>query len=163
MQHNPNELLKILLDNDFEFVIIGGVAALIHGSSQVTRDLDICIRMTPDEIVKLRECLKSLHPKHRMTPQKLSFINNPADNLSRIKNLYIQTDAGIIDILSEVAAIGEYAAVEKNAITVKLFQKDCKVMSINDLIKSKQALGRDKDLFVVKELKVIQEKQKHSK
>lgn len=42
VQKNLNLLLKALLEADLEFVLIGGYAAVVHGSSQVTRDLDLC-------------------------------------------------------------------------------------------------------------------------
>ena len=73
-----SRLLQRLTDAGFEFVIVGGYAALTHGSSLVTRDLEICARLTPENVEKLRRTLADWHPKHRMTPQRLSFLEHPA-------------------------------------------------------------------------------------
>jgi len=55
-----NNLLHILLENEIDFVLIGGFAGVVHGSTQVTRDLDICAVLSLEGIRKLRECLKNL-------------------------------------------------------------------------------------------------------
>lgn len=151
---NLNDLLKILLENNTEFVAIGGFAAVLHGSSQVTKALDICTSITPEQISKFRETLKDLNPKHRMTPKKLSFLDYP-EELSDIKNLYLQTDLGIVDIIGNVIGIGEYEEVAKNAVTIELFGKKCKVISIKDLISSKEKMDREKDKTTIKEMKAV--------
>src|SRR5690606_31087450 len=117
---NLNELLKKLLESNIDFVIVGGFAGVVHGATQVTQDLDICLLIDEQKISALRQCLKDIHPKHRMLPQKPSFLEIP-DNTSNIKNLYLETDLGVIDIISEVSNIGDFGRVEKNAISVPLF------------------------------------------
>lgn len=67
-QSDLNELLKLLLRDQFDFILIGGFAGVVHGSSQVTRDLDIAMLLTPEQIEKLRTSLKDIHPRHRMNP-----------------------------------------------------------------------------------------------
>ena len=66
---NLKELLKILLENNIDFVLIGGFAAVVHGSTLVTQDLDICTAITNDNVSKLRNALKNLNPRHRMNPK----------------------------------------------------------------------------------------------
>lgn len=151
---NLNNLLKLLLENDVEFVIVGGFAAVVYGSSVVTKDLDVCAPMTSEQLQKLRECLADLHPKHRQTPQKLSFLEVP-ENWSGMKNLYIQTDLGVLDVLGQVTGVGEFAAIAANAMVIDVFGYKCKVMSVDDLIRAKLAMGSPKDLAVVEELKRI--------
>jgi len=72
-----SDLLTRLANSGLEFVIIGGFAGVLHGSSYVTRDLDICAVLTPANVDRLRDTLRDLNPRHRMTPQKLSFLQNP--------------------------------------------------------------------------------------
>lgn len=50
---NLNNLLKLLLENKIEFVIVGGFAAVTYGSSVVTKDLDVCAPMTPGQLQKI--------------------------------------------------------------------------------------------------------------
>ena len=55
--------------------------------------------------------------------------------------------------------VGEFEQVRAGAIEVELFGRRCRVISLDDLIRAKEALGREKDLLAVKELKAIREKQ----
>lgn len=147
-------LIQILLDHQIEFVIVGGMAAVLHGSSQVTQDLDVCAPLDVPHIEKLRECLAPFHPTHRMTPKKLSFLEFPED-ISNIKNLYLQTDKGIIDVLGQISGVGDYSRVARLAVQVGVFGAKCQVISIDDLILAKQFMARPKDLATIKELKVV--------
>lgn len=149
-----SNLLKILLQDGFDFVLIGGFAGTVHGSNLVTKDLDICMALKPHEITQLRNVLKDFNPFHRMTPQKLSFLKHP-ECLENIKNLYLASDLGSLDILSYVDGVGDFERVRQKALTISLFGKDCKVISIDDLISSKKNVGRDKDRIAVKELEEI--------
>lgn len=154
---NLNNLLKLLLEAKFDFVLVGGFAGMVYGSSLVTRDLDICIACTEDNVKNLRTILNDLHPVHRMTPQKLSFLNYP-ETLTDIRNLYLNTDLGTIDILSTIIGVGDFDLVKKNATPLKLFENLCYVISIDDLIKTKKAMGRNKDKMAVEELEIIRKK-----
>lgn len=61
-----NQLFQRLCDADIDFVIVGGFAAILHGSSLVTRDLDVCAVLTRESVSKLRDALKDLQPAHRI-------------------------------------------------------------------------------------------------
>lgn len=136
------KLLTLLIDNEIRFVVIGGFAAVLHGSTYLTRDLDICLAVSPTEIERLRSCLKDIHPV----------------DTSTTKNIYLHTDLGTLDILTDVAGVGNYEAVLKNAIQITLFNRPLSVISAADLIRCKKTLGRDKDLLVVAELEAALEK-----
>jgi hypothetical protein len=152
MDKDLNYLIKTLLENDVEFVLIGGFASVIHGSNHVTQDLDICAILSQNQLLKLRKALEDLHPVHRMNLKaNVSFNERPLPD-EEVHNLYLQTDAGILDVLSHVTAVGSFDDLKKNAISVPLFGKNCLVMSLDDLIKSKEAMPRMKDKIVLDEL-----------
>ncbi len=155
--NNLGNLLKYLLEHEIDFVLIGGFAGIVHGSSVVTKDLDICAPLSPEHIAKLRKSLASLHPKHRMTPQKLSFLEIPLGK-EALNNVYLETDLGILDILTEVKGVGSFTELVKRAQEIILFGYPCKVISIDDLITAKKAMGRDKDKLTLRELELIQSK-----
>ena len=160
MDKDLNYLIKTLLDNDVEFVLIGGFASVIHGSDHVTQDLDICAVLSQAQLLKLRRALKGLHAIHRMNLKaNVSFDDRPLPD-EEIQNLYLHTDAGIIDVRSHVTAVGSFVDLKKNAITVPLFGKNCLVMSLDDLIKSKEAMPRTKDKIVLEELLKIKKLKK---
>jgi len=156
---NLNDLLVLLARSDIEFIVIGGFAGVLHGSTLVTRDLDVCTLLTAENIEKLRVLFKNFHPKHRMTPQRLSFLNVPPPGQS-LNNLYLETDLGIVDFISAVSGVGDFQRLTENAITIEIKGEEIKVISISDLIKAKQSLGRDKDKLAATELLAIQAKKK---
>ena len=152
-----NRLLQKLCEADVDFVIVGGFAAMLHGSSMLTRDLDVCAVLTDASIAKLRETFRDLHPVHRQTPQRLSFLDTPDAGVP-LKNAYLQTDLGPLDVMSSITGIGEFESVRKHAVPFDLFGRRVYVISIEELIKAKEALGRHKDLLVAQELRAIVEK-----
>lgn len=154
-----NRLIQRLCDADIEFVIVGGFAAMLHGSSLVTRDLDVCAVLTAENVQKLRETFRALHPVHRLTPQKLSFLDNP-DAGVEVRNLYLRTDIGPLDLLSSILGVGDFERVYAQSTEIELFGRKCRVISLDDLIRAKEALGREKDLLAAKELRAIREKTK---
>src|SRR5688572_15452643 len=110
---NFNQLLHRLTDSGIDFVIVGGYAAVMHGSTLVTRDLDICALLTTETVEKLRETLAEWHPKHRMTPQGLSFLEFP--KTGAVQNLYLRTDVGVVDILSSILGVGDFQRLKEGA------------------------------------------------
>ncbi|MEA3197419.1 MAG: hypothetical protein QOF32_1471 [Gammaproteobacteria bacterium] len=154
-----NRLFQRLCDAEIDFVIVGGFAATLHGSSLVTRDLDVCAILSNENVEKLREALRDLQPTHRLTPQKLSFLDNPDPGVE-VRNLYLKTDLGPVDVLSSILGVGDFDRVRAASIQVELFGRSCRVISLDDLIRAKEALGRDKDLLAAKELRAVRDTQK---
>jgi predicted nucleotidyltransferase len=154
-----SHLLQRLADSGVEFVIIGGFAGVLHGSALVTRDLDICAVLTPANIERLRVALKDLNPKHRMTPQALSFLQVPKPG-EGANNLYLRTDWGVVDVLSSVLGLGDFERLKVHAETIIIGGKPCQLIGLEDLILAKEAMGRDKDLLAAKELRAVAEKRR---
>jgi RimJ/RimL family protein N-acetyltransferase/predicted nucleotidyltransferase len=150
-------LLSKLSENDFDFIVIGGFAAAAYGSSFVTSDLDVCAILTSDNIEKLRKAFCDIHPLHRIATNKPSFLDTPK-SIEGINNLYLQTDAGILDLISNVTGVGDFEELSKSCIEIKIYGYKCKMISIEDLIKAKLALKRPKDLEVARELETIHKK-----
>lgn len=154
---NLNQLLQFLLENKLDFVLVGGLAGVVHGSAQVTQDLDICLLAKASVVEELRRILAPLHPMHRMTPQRLSFLTEPRD-ISSIKNIYLDTDLGPLDILSDIKGVGDFERVKSKAISAHIFGFSCNVISLDDLIITKQAMGRTRDKAALVELLAIKKK-----
>jgi hypothetical protein len=152
--HNLSALLQRLVEAGVDFVIVGGFAAVTHGSSYVTRDVDVCAILSPENTAKLRQALAEWNPRHRLTPGKLSFLSHPPDG-QPIQNLYLETDVGVIDVLSSILGVGDFERLRRNAVEVEVDGVRYRVMSLEDLILAKEALGREKDLLTAKELRAI--------
>jgi hypothetical protein len=140
-----SQLLQRLADSGVDFVVVGGFAGVLHGSALVTRDLDICAVLTPENVERLREALKDLDPRRRMTPQRLSFLLVPKAG-ETVNNLYLETDWGVIDILSSILGLGDFEALRSNAEQFEIGGRACRLISLPDLVRAKEAMGREKDL-----------------
>lgn len=151
---NLHLLLQRFADAGLEFVVVGGFAGVLHGSSYVTDDLDICAVMSPETVAKLRNALADMQPVHRMTPKRLSFLKHPPQG-QPVANFYLETDAGVVDVLGDILGVGDYQTLARRAVEISLFGRFCRVISLEDLIKAKEAMGREKDLLTAKELRAI--------
>ncbi len=155
-----SRLIQRLCDAEIDFVLVGGFAAIVHGSSMLTRDLDVCTVLSPATIEKLRAMLRDVHPTHRMTPSRMSFLDNPDPGIA-LNNLYLETDFGALDLLGSITGVGEFERVRSRSVEVELYGRSLRVIAVDDLIDAKEALGRGKDLLVAKELRAVRER--HSK
>jgi predicted nucleotidyltransferase len=150
MQRTP-ELLRLLLDAGVEFVIIGGVAAIAYGSATFTQDFDITASFSAENLSRLLAALRPYHPKYALAMPKRPVTETP-EELSANRNLYLLSDLGRLDVLSEVVPAGSYEQVAARATTMELYGHPCRIISLDDLITVKRHLGRDKDRLVEREL-----------
>ena len=150
-----SDLLGQLHQEKVEFAVVGGFAAILHGGTTVTEDVDICCRFSAGNLLRLQKALRDLHPVHRLTPERL-LLNLTAAKCQGLKNLYLQTDWGVVDCLSEILGVGDFPAVRKQSVLVGLPFGKCRVLGLEALIKAKEAMGRPHDLESVVQLKAIQ-------
>jgi hypothetical protein len=151
------DLLKCLSEYHVEYVLVGGMACVIHGSQMVTQDVDICAPLTPENMSGLLAALAGVHPRFRTT-RDLRPLPNNAEDLKGFKNLYLITDMGQLDVLSEISGIGGYDEVERHTIQVDLEGTPCRVLDLDTLIIAKSAMNSPKDRQAVIELTVIRER-----
>lgn len=148
-----NQILARLIQAEVEFVLVGGLAAAIHGSSLNTRDVDVCIRLSVENLLRIQSALADLHPVHRSRPD-IPLVLTP-EECPRFKNLYLKTDLGILDCLGEVTAVGGYEEALLHSIVLNLPVGSCRILDIDTLIKAKEAMGRPHDLITVQHLRAV--------
>ncbi len=147
-------LLRRLVVEKVEFVLVGGMAAIAHGSASVTEDVDVCIRFDEPTLRGVFRALEGTSPRERMNPARPPLGADPLRFVGN-RNLYVTTDDGIIDFLGELTALGSYDRVAAQAVTLQLADFSVRVVGLRDLITSKRALGRPKDLRVAHELEAV--------
>jgi hypothetical protein len=143
-------LVRRLSESGVEFVVIGGLAAVAHGGSRMTMDLDVCAPFTGENLERLRLALHDLRPRFRDKPER-----GLPEDLSGFKNLYLHTGWGDLDVLGEVAGIGGYPEAVAQSIEVRLWGRAVHLLSLDALIDAKRALGREKDREALRELELI--------
>lgn len=148
------DILKRLLANEVECVLVGGMAGTAHGSSIVTEDLDVCIALSPMNVSRILYAIRDLKPRWRMLPGQPS-VPLDASKLATYRNLYVLTEWGQVDFLGELTGLGEFDAVRKRSVEMHVGGMPCRVLSIEALIDAKRALGRAKDLQAAHELEAI--------
>jgi hypothetical protein len=154
-----SQILERLNREQVEYVLVGGLAAVVHGVSLVTRDVDVCIPFTEQNLVRVEKALAGLNPVHRQTPQHLPF--SVAEDFPRgLKNMYLRTDLGVLDCLGEIKGIGSYEEVRRRSVIADLPIGPCRILNLAALIESKQALDRTQDKLALIHLREIQ-KRKH--
>ncbi len=150
-------VLELLIDHNVEFILVGGLAASAYGSPQVTQDVDICIDLSLKNIVRLKKAMAAIKPVHRMHPSKPPFNDEPS-RLETFRNIYLSTEYGQIDCLGEIMGIGSFKETLESSTELEIRGKKCRIITLEALIKSKEALGRPKDKEAVVILKALLEK-----
>jgi hypothetical protein len=137
---DPERLLRTLVKHRVEFCVIGAVAAWLQGSPTVTIDLDVMPRRDLDNAERLAAALNELgaRPAGNDSPVELE----GADFLGW-RTQRFQTDAGPLDVVPHAAAIGGYEEVA--TIELNLGDLAVRVITIDEVIASKEELGRPKD------------------
>lgn len=154
-------LLERLVRRRVAFVVVGGFAAVAHGVSLLTQDVDVCCRFSPHNLMKLQSALADLHPVHRLTPKRMPLMLTP-ETCTRLKNLYLETDYGQIDCLGEVKGIGDYNAVARRSILLTLPFGPCRVLCLEALILAKEAMDRPRDRAALVQLRALRTRSRPS-
>jgi hypothetical protein len=152
-------MVRLLAEQRVEFVVIGGLAMIAHGSAYVTKDLDVCYRRTPANIASLAAALAPYNPYLRGAPLGLPF-RFDAPTIQAGLNFTLTTSLGDTNLLGEVSGIGDYDEVTTESATIELDGLYVQVLSVEGLIAAKRAAGRAKDklhLIELEELKKLKD------
>ena len=150
--------LAVLVSAGVDFIIVGGAAATAHGSVRLTLDLDIVYSRQKENIKRLTEALRPLHPKLRGAPENLPFLWDE-ETLTKGLNFTLTTSLGWLDLLGEITSGGTYEDLVSDSVRIDVLGNECLCLGLRRLIEVKQAAGRRKDLEAIEELQVILEEQ----
>lgn len=153
-EFHPNALLRLLLDAEVNLVVVGGYAAIAHGATRITHDLDICFAGEQPNLERLGEVLIGLHARLREAPEDLPFVPD-ARTLARMQILTLDTDEGPLDLLVQPSGSPRYAELRGRAEVLEIGSLPVHVASLEDLIAMKRAAARGKDLLDLAELEAI--------
>jgi len=157
---DPERLLRTLVEHEVEFCVIGAVAAWLQGSPAVTIGLDVMPQRDLDNAERLAAALNSLNAcaPGSETPLELE----GADFLGWHTQRF-DTGAGPLDVVPHAAAIGGFEEVA--TIELALGDLSVRVITIDEVIASKEKLARPKDTAALPALYATREalRQRRSK
>src|SRR5207248_10105366 len=130
-------LLRALAEAGVEFIVIGGVAAAVHGAARATFDLDVVYWRSRDNIGRLVLALTPYHPYLRGAPPGLPFRWDTA-TVERGLNFTLTTAIGDLDVLGEVIGGGSYDALLASTEVARAFGVDCRLLGLEKLIEVKR-------------------------
>jgi hypothetical protein len=160
-------ILSALQRHSARFVLIGGVAASVHGSPLITEDFDITPDTAPDNLEAIAAALTDLDAKLR-TPQEPVEFPIDAKMLAGGSAWTLSTGAGAFDLVFEPAGTRGYTDLRKSAVEYDLgVGHPVLVASLIDLIRMKEAAHRPKDIAALpalrQTLEVIREREAREK
>ena len=151
--------LNVLQSGAVDFIIVGGVAAILHGLAHTTYDLDVVYGRGRDNIHRLVQALLPYQPYLRGAPPGLPFQLDERTVRNGL-NFTLTTSFGDLDLLGEVAGAGTYGQLLPYSKEIVAFGVPCRRADLERLIQMKRAAGRPKDLEVLAELQALLEERK---
>jgi hypothetical protein len=150
--------LAILEKHRVDYVLIGGLAAALHGAIHLTTDADITPSREPENLARLAAALVELDARVRTegVPEGLAF-DRSAAFLRGIGMLNLVTKFGDVDLSFEPAGTGGYMDLRRNALEVTIHGNRVVLAALEDVIRSKAAANREKDRIALPALRKLAE------
>ena len=151
---DPIPVIESLADADVEFVLIGGLAGIAHGSAYPTYDADVMYARDEANLERLAGVLRALGAVLRGAPKDTPF-QVDARTLREGCNFTFDTSRGPLDILAYPAGAPPFAELAAMADEIDLGGRRIKVASLDHLIAMKEAAGRAKDKLMATEYRTL--------
>jgi hypothetical protein len=153
-EFRPTALLKRLVAHGVDFVVVGGIAMVAHGSARTTNDLDICYSTDPGNLDALGAALTELGATLRGVEDAVPFVPD-ARALSQLSIVTLSSPDGNIDLVVGPAGAPAYEALRSRAERVTIDGVGLLIASLDDLETMKRAAGRQVDRVDLEEIDVI--------
>lgn len=157
IKFDPIQLLHVLNEHHVDFIVIGGVAAQLHGATRGTRDIDVTPSRKQANLERLVEALTVLETKV-WDPSVKNFVDFDirTSTFRSIEAVNLLTKHGPLDLVFKPEGIRHgFIGLRDHAVAVTVGGEAISVAGLDDVIRTKLALGRPKDLAIVKELRSI--------
>jgi predicted nucleotidyltransferase len=152
----PERLLAVLKEHDVRFVLVGGFAGVIYGSPYLTTDVDVVPEWSKENLERMSAALESMHARVWTVsePTGLAF-DHDAPSLGGADIWNLVTDHGRLDLTFMPSGTAGYEDLARDAVHLTILGVDVDVASLADVIRSKEAAGREKDRVVLPVLRRI--------
>ncbi len=155
---DPERMLSALADGEVRFILIGGMAAVLHGDVGVTVDIDVVPERSDDNLERLAEALRGLGARIRTEDEPAGLIFDCSieffRNLSPDSIVNMTTEAGDLDVAFCPSGTSGFSDLLRDAVEIEAADRlHIFVASLEDVIRSKQAANREKDRLALPRLR----------
>jgi hypothetical protein len=154
----PERILEVLNEHGVRYVLVGGYAAVIHGSPYVTFDVDVVPDRSDENTERLSRALEAMHARiwSASEPEGIPF-GHDSRSIREANVWNLVTDHGRLDLTFVPSGTEGYDDLVRDAVRLTILDVDVRVASLADVIRSKEAAGRDKDRLVLPVLRRLLE------
>ena len=157
---DPAALIGTFLRHDVEFVAVGGFAALLHGAERATKDIDLCVAWSNENLERVAKALRELDARLKVG----TYIQVPIDAtlLARMEVATWRTASGDVDILLGIPRaasweLARYEELRERGATVQIGELALVVATLDDIIRSKEIADRPADREALPELRRLRD------
>ena len=140
---NLSSILEGLCDAGVEFVLVGGLAAVVQGAPVTTMDVDIVHHQSPENIARLLTFLKSIQAIHRRPDDKA--IEASSKDLSGKVHALYATRLGALDVLAVIEQGYAYPELVEHAVEIEFRGHVLRVLDLKTMIRLKKTSSDMKD------------------
>ncbi len=149
------EILEILVGNQVDFIVCGGIAAILHGAPIMTADLDAVYETSDANCSRLMRAIETLEASYFDLAGR--HIVPDLAKLGSLRMHLLNTNRGRLDLLREIGESLDYAALVDRSTTIELEGNRVRVLDLEAIIESKEAAGRPKDMASLPFLRALQD------
>ena len=154
-------ILRTLAGHGVEFIVVGGVCAVLHGAPVSTFDLDVVHSRDEENVVRLLKALDSLGAHYRTQPQKE--LKPGRTHLASPGHQLLMTRFGPLDVLGTIGTGRGYEDLLGQAVVMRVGRNlRVRVLDLDALIEVKQETAGEKDQAVLAILRRTRDEQARS-
>ena len=153
-------ILKTLVENEVEFILVGGLAAVLHGAPVTTHDVDIVYSRSPENVSRLLKALRLMDSVFRADRRRL---RPDESHLASAGHKLLETAFGDLDCLGTIEESTAYEDLLPFVDTMVVGALTVSVLSLPRLIEVKEKLTRTKDQLMLLQLRAtLEERDKNT-
>ena len=139
-------ILELLDRHGVEYIVVGGVAAVLRGAPVTTFDIDTLVRLTRENATRLVAALRELDARYREHPER---VEPSVDDVLAGGHLLLMTNCGPLDVLGHISGGRRYEDLTDHAPELSVGGQGIRVLGLEALIGEKKAMSRAKDRAVI--------------
>jgi len=141
-------ILRTLRKHEVDFIVVGGVCAVLHGAPLMTFDLDVVHSREPENIERLLAALEELEARYRVPGHRA---RRPGrSHLASAGHQLLLTRHGPLDVLGAIGHEHSYQELLPHSMSIPLGKRlTVRVLDLPTLIEVKEETAGDKDKAVL--------------